>query len=204
MNTFVLVDPVTGATTDFIHNGAENWSRAEWDMMAKQAVTNPGLAGTVSADGILKVYNDIVLKGKTPTYWDVALHMGGFWTSEFTPSTIGTVTLEEGEIQTPEGVQGPNYIPPPTISGSIPPGPTSNTDTNAPTTTPINPNVTILPPTTATGGSGSSGSAIPQLSPAGTVAPVVTAPTTTPTTPNNNTMLLLLVAAVVVLYFVAE
>jgi hypothetical protein len=103
---------------------------------------------------------------------------------------------------------GPTALtPPPTVSGSIPPGPTSNTDFNAPTTTPIGV-VTVLPPTTATGGSGSSGSAIPQISPTGTATPNATAPAATtpaPTTaPNNNTMLLLLVAAVVVLYFVAE
>jgi len=98
------------------------------------------------------------------------------------------------------------YTPPPTVSGAIPPGPTSNTDFSAPTTTPVG-TVTALPPTTATGGSGSSGSSVPQISPAGT--PAVTAPPapTTPATapaPNNNTMILLLVAAVVVLYFVAE
>ena len=102
---------------------------------------------------------------------------------------------------------GPTVLtPPPTISGSIPPGPTSNTDFNSPTTVPIG-TVTALPPTTATGGSGTSGTAIPQISPAGTTptAPTTT-PTVTPTTPapNNNTMLLMLVAAVVVLYFLAE
>jgi len=142
-----------------------------------------------------------------------------------TPKATTTFTRNDGSIVTydgewytlPDGRQvktaaeaglGPTvYTPPPTVSGSIPPGPTSNTDFNAPTTTPINPNVTVLPPTTATGGSGSSGSSVPQISPAGTptvIAP--TAPTTPATTPapNNNTMILLLVAAVVVLYFVAE
>jgi len=104
------------------------------------------------------------------------------------------------------GVGPPVYTPPPTVSGSIPPGPTSNTDFNAPATTPVG-NVTALPPTTASGGSGSSGSAVPQISPAGSGAPNVTAPPTPAATtpaPNNNTMLLLLVAAVVVLYFVTE
>ena len=96
----------------------------------------------------------------------------------------------------------PVYTPPPTISGSIPPGPSSPTG-DGPTTMPINPNVTVLPPTVATGGSGFSGSAIPQLLPAGTETSGIATPDTAPM-PNSTKMLLLLVAAVVVLYFVAE
>lgn len=210
MSTFYAVDPATGTEYRWEHDGADRWSRADWDFMAEQARINPGLIGTVSANGIIKLHSDIVKTGTLPDYYTVAVWLGGLWLSDFKPSTEGTVTLEEGEVQTPEGILGPNYVPPvltppPTVSGSIPPGPTSNTDPNAPTTTPINPNVVVLPPTTASGGSGSSGSAIPQISPAGTT-PAVTTSTATPTTtaPNNNTMLLLLVAVVVVLYFVAE
>ncbi len=206
MNTFVLVNPVTGATSNFVHNGAENWSRAEWDIMAGQAVTNPNLAGTVSATGILKVYNDYVLQGKPVDYWTVALWMGGFWTSEFVPSTTGTVTLGEGEIQTPQGVSGPNYIPPPTVSGSIPPGPTSNTNWSAPTTVPIDDSeVTALPATPATGGQPSVGSPVPQLLPAGT--PTTTTATTTGPSQKRDDVLYLLLGAVVViavLYHFAE
>jgi hypothetical protein len=111
-----------------------------------------------------------------------------------------TGTTPEGEAITPGPgiVYGPTGIvsvPPPTVSGSIPPGPSSPTG-DGPTTMPIDPNITLLPATTASGGAGSSGSGIPQISPAGTPAPT--------TTPNNNTMILLLVAAVVVLYFVME
>lgn len=95
----------------------------------------------------------------------------------------------------------PVYTPPPTVSGSIPPGPTSTIDPDAPTTIPVNPNITVLPPTTATGGSGSSGSVIPQLSPADTTP---TTATPVATAPNNNMMIFAAVAAIVVLYLLAE
>lgn len=149
------------------------------------------------------------------------------WTpADPTPKATTTFTRSDGSIVTydgtyytlPDGTKvttaaeaglGPSqpvYTPPPTISGSIPPGPTSNTNPAAPTTIPIDPNVTVLPPVNATGGQTSVGSAIPQLSPAGstpTVRPTTTTMTTAPAgaTPN---VALWLVAAAVVLYLLAE
>ncbi len=186
--------------------GAEQWGAAEWAYMARWAQYQEQSTGytSVAWDAIKHVADHPELWGDA---YKIGVWLGGAWTSGFTPSTTGTVTLEPGEVQTPEGVAGPSYIPPPTVSGSIPPGPSSPTG-DGPTTMPINPNVVVLPPTTATGGAGSSGSVIPQILPAGTVpnvviSPEMPAPAPAPA-PNNNTMWLLLVAAVVVLYFVTD
>lgn len=149
------------------------------------------------------------------------------WTpADPTPKATTTFTRDDGSIVTydgtyytlPDGTKvgtaaeaglGPSqpvYTPPPTISGSIPPGPTSNTNLAAPTTIPVG-NVTALPPVTATGGQTSVGSAVPQISPAGsgtTPATVTAAPAATPAAPKTPNVALWVAAAVVVLYLLAE
>lgn len=140
MNTFYKYDPATGTESPFVHNGAENWTRAEWDMMADQAVVNPNLAGTVSATGILKLYNDYVLKGTMPDAYLVGVWMGGFWNGDFVPSTTGTVTLEPGEVQTADGINKPPPPPPDDgLDNTFNPSPGSAPQSNTPVdTTPVN------------------------------------------------------------------
>lgn len=117
---------------------AHEWSPAQWAFMAEQARINPGLVGTVTASGILKLAPSGIA-GVKFTEYEVAIQLGSAWTSGVT-NLGGTVTLEPGEVQTPEGVIGPEYIPP-TISGPIPP---------SPSTTGISGTTTIQPPEVVT------------------------------------------------------
>lgn len=71
------------------------------------------------------------------------------------------ITPGPGTVYGPSGV---TTVPPPTISGAIPPGPTSNTFPSA-TTVPDD-GISVLPGTPATGGQPSVGSPVPQVEPA--------------------------------------
>jgi hypothetical protein len=147
-NTFYVYDPATQTESPFVHNGAENWTRAEWDMMAEQARVNPNLAGTVSATGILKLYSDYVLKGQMPDAYLVGIWMGGFWNGDFTPSTTGTVTLEPGEVQTADGISKPPPPPPDDgLTNTFTPSPGSAPTSNTPVdTAPVNTVPGMIPP----------------------------------------------------------
>jgi hypothetical protein len=156
---------------------AQDWTPEQWRFMEEQARINPALAGTVVADGILR----LAPQGKAGYNYseiEVALWLGSAWTGP-TINLGGTVTLEPGETQTPDGVIGPQYTgpaalppaPPPTISGAIPPGPTDNVFP-APTTIPTGP-ITTVPAIPATGGQPSAGTAVPEIATA-SVAPNVT------------------------------
>jgi hypothetical protein len=79
---------------------ADQWKQAYGEVQAG----NPFIANTVSADGIKQIYDQYISKGITPDFNTIQRTMGGAWTSDFKPSTVGSITLQPGEVQGPNGV----------------------------------------------------------------------------------------------------
>jgi hypothetical protein len=176
---------------------AQFWTAEQWAFMAEQARINPLLAPTVSGAGI-RTLAGRVANGEKLSEYEISVWLGGFWTGPIETKT--TVTLEEGEVLTPNGLIGPNYTgpaplppaPPPTISGAIPPGPTSNVFP-APTTIPVD-SITTVPAVTATGGQTSVGTAVPEIKTASAA----------PTMPNVPQWVWLLAIVGAIYFFVQE
>jgi len=139
----------------------------------------------------------LLLSGMAPVGFSVESAVGdaSYPSWSYFVSPVGYVAPGANAEYNPE--LSPIYTPPPTISGSIPPGPTDNVFP-APTTIPIDPDVTVLSPDPATGGQASVGSPIPQLLPLSIAAP------TAGIRKDQNNMLWWLVAAAVVLYLIWE
>ena len=163
-----------------LSSGAETWGAAEWDYMARWAAEQERITGfkSVAWDAIKQVAGMPEIWGN---YYQIAIRLGGAWMGDFVPSTTGTVTLQPGEIQTPNGIMmDPNWnrdtgscavgyewdgkacVP---VAVTAPPTPTPTTTAPPPTTT-----TTTAPP--PTNGSTEGGVPIPPVTP----PPVLLAP----------------------------
>lgn len=76
---------------EFLHNGADTWSPADWQMMLEETRLNPFLRGTVVAAGIEHLA-PIGIGGGEVTYQMAASWLGGAWVDPYSPKGAISVT----------------------------------------------------------------------------------------------------------------
>lgn len=67
---------------------ATAWTPEQWKQAYQESQGNPFLAGTVSAQGIQKLYNDYVTKGQVPDANAIGQWMGGMYLPDFKPNPM--------------------------------------------------------------------------------------------------------------------
>ena len=104
---------------EFLHNGADTWSPADWQMMLEETRLNPLLRGTVVAAGIEHLA-PIGISGGEVTYQMAARWLGAAWVDPYSPKGAISVT-------TVPSLDSP-YVPPEESA----PAPSSSTTTTGP------------------------------------------------------------------------